>query len=237
MRLLALDTATEHCSAALWLKGQVSALEELRSRGHGERILPMIEQLLTESGISLRQLDAIAVGRGPGAFTGVRLAVSVAQGLAYAAGLPLIPVSNLQALAYQAAMLPETAPRMLVCQDARMDEVYWGCFERRNGQMSQVGPERVSAAAAVRLPDAWRDSPTIGVGSGFAAYRQAFAALAAGLTHVREDLTMRARDIAQLAAEQGLQQAVPAHEAQPVYLRDEVAKVPQHPVDRVQSRN
>jgi tRNA threonylcarbamoyladenosine biosynthesis protein TsaB len=228
--LLALDTATEHCSAAVWLDGHVCSLSEQRARGHGERILSMIEEVLSQTGTTLRQLDAIAVGRGPGAFTGVRLAVSVAQGLAYAADLPVIPVSNLRALALQALSAPDVRPRdvsrVLICQDARMHEVYWAYFEQRAAAVCAVGAESVSPPQAVRLPSHWQDLAVAGAGSGFAAYAEALAGLRPPLAPIQANLYCRACDIAQLAAEDGLAHAVPAHDAQPVYLREQVAVVP-----------
>ena len=146
MKLLALDTATELCSAALWLDGELITREASRERGHSELILPMIEELLRAAGVGLTRLDAIAVGRGPGAFTGVRLAVSVAQGLAFAANLPLLPISDLRALAAQALSAPGSARHALICQDARMGEVYWGCFERTADSVLPQGPSPVAPA-------------------------------------------------------------------------------------------
>ncbi|HEY1492830.1 MAG TPA: tRNA (adenosine(37)-N6)-threonylcarbamoyltransferase complex dimerization subunit type 1 TsaB, partial [Steroidobacteraceae bacterium] len=102
MKILALDTATENCSAALLVESEVTHQEALLQRGAAERILPMVDELLRSAGVSLAQLDAIAFGRGPGGFTGVRLAASVTQGLAYAAGVPVVPISDLRALAQRA---------------------------------------------------------------------------------------------------------------------------------------
>jgi tRNA threonylcarbamoyladenosine biosynthesis protein TsaB len=226
VKLLALDTATELCSAALWIEGSVSCLEEARPRGHGELILPMIQRLLSEAGMRLSQLDAIAFGRGPGAFTGVRLAVSVAQGLGFSAGLPLIPVSDLRAIAARAMQLPPAPTRVLVCQDARMDEVYWACFERSALLASVLGMEAVAAPSAVVLPPSWSTAPVAGAGSGFIAYASSLAACARSLTAVFDRLPPRAREIAELAAADGLGRAVPPDRAQPVYLRDEVTRVP-----------
>jgi tRNA threonylcarbamoyladenosine biosynthesis protein TsaB len=145
VKILALDTATELCSAALWIDGASVSRQSERPRAAGELILGMIAQLLAESGLTLTQLDLIAFGRGPGAFTGVRLAAGVAQGLAFAAGLPVLPVSDLAALAQQAFKQARAPARALVCQDARMGEVYWGCFERVDRMARLTGSEAVSA--------------------------------------------------------------------------------------------
>src|ERR1700752_3189626 len=125
MKLLAIDTATEQCSAAVRVEGRCVARCVPTPRGHTELILPMVEEVLAEAGLTLKQLDAIAFGRGPGAFTGVRIAIGVAQGLAYASDLPLVPISNLAAVAQQNA---SGDGDILVCMDARMNEVYWGVF-------------------------------------------------------------------------------------------------------------
>jgi len=225
VKLLALDTATELCSTALWLDGRWHELDELRPRGHGELILPMIERLLAEAGMPLQQLDAIAFGRGPGSFTGVRLAVSVAQGLGFSADLPLIPISDLRAIATQAMGLPQAPTRVLVCQDARMGEVYWGCFERSDLLASPLGHESVSAPTEVLLPPTWSGAPVSGAGSGFLAYPTSLVTCTRALSDVFDRLPPRAREIAALAARDGLAHAVPPEQAQPVYLRDEVARV------------
>jgi tRNA threonylcarbamoyladenosine biosynthesis protein TsaB len=224
VKLLALDTATELCSAALWLDGELITREASRERGHSELILPMIEELLRAAGVGLTRLDAIAVGRGPGAFTGVRLAVSVAQGLAFAANLPLLPISDLRALAAQALSAPGSPRHALICQDARMGEVYWGCFERTADSVLPQGPEAVAAPANVALPASWRAGEGCGAGSGFAAYAQALAVVASQLGAVAPDLRPRAREVAWLAAQDGLAGALSAEQAQPVYLRDDVAQ-------------
>jgi tRNA threonylcarbamoyladenosine biosynthesis protein TsaB len=223
VKLLALDTSTELCSAALWLDGALITREASRERGHSELILPMIEQLLQQAGVALVQLDAIAFGRGPGAFTGVRLAAGVAQGLAFAVDLPLMPISDLRALAAQ-VLLAGAPRRTLICQDARMDEVYWGCFERPGDAVGALGPEAVAAPAKVMLPPAWDGAAVSGAGSGFAAYAAPLAAVAGQLTAIWPELRPRAREIARLAADDGLASAIPAEQAQPVYLRDDVAR-------------
>lgn len=226
MKLLAIDTATELCSAALWLEGASSVREQLSPRAHGELILPMIAELLSQAQMSLRELDAIAFGCGPGAFTGVRLAASIAQGLAFSAGLPVLPISDLQALAAQAFAQPEAPARMLVCQDARMREVYWGCFECIGQMATAVGAEAVSAPGAVTLPPHWSGASVGAAGSGFAVYPALLSELPAALWPVWHQLRPRAREIAQLAAHQGLAAALAPDQALPKYLRDNVATVP-----------
>jgi tRNA threonylcarbamoyladenosine biosynthesis protein TsaB len=226
VNLLALDTATELCSAALWLDGAVRWRESSRAHSHSELILPMIEELLDEAGVELAQLDAIAFGRGPGGFTGVRLAAGVAQGLAFAAQLPLLPISDLRALAAQALLLAGGSQWALICQDARMDEVYWGCFELRGDQVHALAAEAVAAPGAVRLPPAWNGAQVAGAGSGFAAYAAQLADVAGQLGALYPQLRPRAREIVQLAAQDGLGCAIPAEQALPVYLRDHVANPP-----------
>jgi tRNA threonylcarbamoyladenosine biosynthesis protein TsaB len=232
VRILAIDTATESCSAALLLDGRLLQREQLLERGAAEAILPMVEELLTEGGVRLSMLSAIAFGRGPGGFTGVRLAASVTQGLAFGAGLPVVPVSDLQALAQRAFDDARAVERMLVCTDARMQEVYWGCFERgADGFARASGGERVSRPGELQLPPGWR-SPSegvpqklAGVGSGFTAYPRLRAEL--GLEVVLEGLLPRAVEIARLAAgEVAAGRILSAEQALPVYLRDDVTRAP-----------
>ena len=224
MKLLALDTATELCSAALCIEGVCQTRECERARGSGELILGMIEQLLAEAALPLKGLDAIAFGCGPGAFTGVRLALAVAQGLALAVGLPLLPISDLRALALRALSMPGAPRRALICQDARMGEVYWGCFER-SGECVPPALEAVSAPDAVRLPAHWggagAGAGVCGAGSGFEVYELLSSRLA--LAPIWGYLRPRALEVAQLAALDGLATAVAPDAAQPVYLRNDVA--------------
>ena len=226
MRILAIDTATESCSAALWVDSAVSAREKRLERGHASQILFMVNELLQEAAVTLRALSAIAFGRGPGAFTGVRLAASVAQGLAFGSGLPVVPVSDLRALAQRALDLRPEFARVLVCMDARMREVYWGCFIRSpQNQAEPLGVERVGPARVVHLPQAWTASrtPVCGAGVGFAAYPELRGLLAPGPAVVLEDLLPRAQDVARLAvAEVEDGRALPPEQGLPVYLRDDV---------------
>jgi tRNA threonylcarbamoyladenosine biosynthesis protein TsaB len=221
LRILALDTATENCSAALWMDGNVWQRELEAERGHAELILSMIDELLRESATRLADLDAIAFGRGPGSFTGVRLAASVTQGLAFGAGVPVVPISDLQAVAQRAA-----SQHVLVCNDARMQEVYWACFELGpDGLMLPAGIERVSKPSEVHLPNEWAVQSSIGVGRGFAAYTSLRETLADQLTNIDSTLLPRAREIALLAvADVQAGRVQPPDEAIPVYIRDDVAR-------------
>ncbi|NJD05148.1 MAG: tRNA (adenosine(37)-N6)-threonylcarbamoyltransferase complex dimerization subunit type 1 TsaB [Methylococcaceae bacterium] len=226
MNILALDTATEACSAALYLSGQLLERFRLAPRQHNQLILPMIDELLAEAGLSLGRLDALAFGRGPGSFTGVRIAAGVVQGIAFGADLPVAPISTLAALASEA--LEETgANYAFPCIDARMGEVYWGVYRRAGvdrvepvGEECVVPPERVAAGAE------WTGA---GIGSGWGSYGAVLAERAGQrqLTAVLADRFPRAGHIARLAvAEVGAGRTVAAEAAQPVYLRDQVAWKP-----------
>jgi len=228
MKLLAIDTATESCSVALLLNGQLLERDLGASRTASERIFEAIDALLLETGWSLQRLDAIAFGRGPGGFTGVRLAASITQGLAFAAGLPALPVSNLRAVAQHAMVEVADCPRVLVCQDARMSEVYWGAFERQHAVAEPVGGEAVSDPAGPHLPPDWADLTVVGAGSGFAVYPALVATWQDRCAQLLPDCQSRAREIALLAAADGLARAVAPELALPVYLRDHVA-VPSQP--------
>jgi tRNA threonylcarbamoyladenosine biosynthesis protein TsaB len=232
VRILAIDTATENCSAALLLDERLLQREQLLERGAAEAILPMVAELLTEAGVRLSMLSAIAFGRGPGAFTGVRLAASVTQGLAFGAGLSVVPVSDLQALAQRVLDGSPAIDRVLVCNDARMHEVYWGCFERTaEGFARAWGEEYVTRPAEVRRPAAWSAGPEAapghlaGVGSGFTVHPQLRDRL--GLDLLVEGLLPRAAEVARLAVpEVAARRIFPAEQALPVYLRDDVTRVP-----------
>ena len=265
MRILALDTATENCSVALLVQQELIGRELELGRGHAERILIMIDELLAEAGTRLSALDAIAFGRGPGGFTGVRLAASVTQGLAFGAALPVVPVSDLLAVAQRAfeesaagaeaaagAGVPPAASRAaaprataggaappatdspplitraIVCNDARMQEVYWACFERPAHALLAVaaGQERVGRPDTVDFPSAWRTpSPVLAAGRGFAVYPTLGSRLSSSLKVIYDRLLPRAHEIARLAVpvlQAGA--AVDAENAIPVYLRDDVAQ-------------
>lgn len=222
MRLLALDTATECCSAALLLGTQLLTREAEFARGHAEHILPMIDELLTEAGMALGQMQAIAFGRGPGSFTGVRLAASIAQGLAFGASLPVVPVSDLEALALRGFDLDPAVERILVCNDARMREVYWGCFAQAGGFPVALAPEQVGAPESVRCPG---DGAAAGIGRGFLAHPQLLSLEGVAVRPHWERLLPRAAEIARLAEREVSAGRLAGPEAAlPVYLRDNVAR-------------
>lgn len=226
MKILALDTATENCSAALLTDAGVLVREERLGRGQAARILAMIAELLAESGVPLSQLTAVAFGCGPGAFTGVRLAASVTQGIAFAAGLPVVPVSDLRAVAQRVLDLPGDARAVLVCNDARMHEVYWGAFVRGADKLARpAAAERVSAPAAVTLPEGWDGTGVAGAGSGFTAYPELATRLDGVGGRVWGEFLPRAEEVAKLAvAEVRAGHLRSPEQAIPVYLRDDVAR-------------
>jgi tRNA threonylcarbamoyladenosine biosynthesis protein TsaB len=217
MKVLAIDTATEQCSVAVRLDGRVFEQRVLTPRGHAELLLPMVDGVMAEAGCTLADLDGLAFGRGPGAFTGVRIAVGAIQGISLGSGLPVVGVSTLAAVAQQFAKVGEA---VLVCMDARMNEVYWGIYARSSdGLMTLQGLEHVGSPESVSL--AARPAQ-IGAGTGFNAYpvlKERFP----GLQTVASALPT-AGDVA-LLAEGALQrgEGVHAADAQPVYLRDQVA--------------
>jgi tRNA threonylcarbamoyladenosine biosynthesis protein TsaB len=220
MKLLALDTAGARCSVALLLDGKLAELDAPAERIQAESVLPMVEQLLAEAGLKLGSLDAISFGRGPGAFTGLRVATSVAQGLAYGAGLPLVPVSDLAALAAAAVRLHK-AGRVLACLDARMHEVYWAAYESRPDGLVAVSAEALSPPSEVSAPS---KGPWFGAGPGWGAYGEALKARVPELTGMDPVLLPTAGDIARLGEVAFLKgEKLPPEQALPVYLRDKVA--------------
>lgn len=217
MKVLAIDTATEMCSVALSIDGVCLEREVLTQRSHAELVLPMVEELLRESSITLRDLDCIAYGRGPGAFTGVRVAVGVVQGLAFGANRPTVGVSNLAAVAYQVA---QPGARVLVCMDARMSEVYTATYTGK----SDGGLELVFTEQVLPPDDVTGEGATVLAGTGFRAYSQLRARFPNLPTH--DALLPHARDIAALAKlEVAAGRVEPAANVQPTYLRDKVTYV------------
>jgi tRNA threonylcarbamoyladenosine biosynthesis protein TsaB len=218
MRILAVDAATEACSAALLAGGRVRELFEIIGRGHAGRLLPMADALLGEAGIGVRDLDAVAFGRGPGGFTGLRIAAGLAQGLAAGSGRPILPVSDLAALAAAGSRAAE-APRVLACLDARMGQVYWAAYDCSGEAPAAVTPEHLSGPGDVAPPGAgW-----FGAGHGFSAYPEIRARFGAALVGVDAGLLPRAADVACIAARDfAAGKGMDAARGLPVYLRDEV---------------
>ncbi len=218
MNLLAIETATEACSVAIWVDGQVRERFEIAPRRHTELVLPWAEALLAEAGIKRAQLDAIAVGRGPGAFTGVRLAIGIAQGIALALNRPVIAVSSLAALALRA-----NAPgRCLAAIDARMGEVYLGAFECDADGARALAPEAVIKPELAQIPEGngWH-----AVGTGFAAVDGALQLRLQGrLLGLDASALPHAGDVVRLAAQAFARGEGQAPERiEPAYLRNDVA--------------
>ena len=235
MKLLVLDTSTEWCSAALWLDGSVHARRVLAEQRHSSLLLPMVEELLRASALSLRQLDGIGYGAGPGSFTGLRIACAVTQGLAFGADLPVVGVSTLESLAEQTAadrVLRQDRPegeclaayplRVLTVLDARMAEVYWAAYQREGARWRAMCEPQLALPESVAVPpgDGW-----VGAGNGFVALGDVLRPrLAAHLVRIDDTLMPDAAAMAPLAAAafargEGMDAALAA----PIYLRDKVA--------------
>lgn len=220
MKILAVDTSTEACSAALYIDGQLSERFEIAPRQHTQLILPMIDTLMSEAGLRPVQLDALAFACGPGSFTGLRLAAGVVQGIGLGANLPIAPISTLAAMAQRADGL-----RVCSAIDARLGEIYWGVYHRQSdGYVSLQGNERVCAASAITLPDNER---YVGVGTAWGVYGELLnEKLGDQIQDACADVFPAAGGVAELAVRAVEQnQTVSAKGAQPVYLRDDVAQV------------
>ena len=217
--ILAIETSSELASCALLDGDTLLARESSGARTHSQSILPMVQELLAEAGLTLKQCDAIAFGAGPGSFTGVRTACGIAQGLAFGASLPVVPLVTLEAMAL-ACHLQTGATEILAVLDARMGEVYWAQY-RYNGGLQVVAEPALGAPGEV-APIAV-DAPLAACGNGFSAYPEAFAgrpyaadALAAIMPHAAEIARLGAVALAAGGA-------VPSAQAQPIYLRNKVA--------------
>lgn len=226
MNLLALETATEACSAALLVNGDIRQRYEIAPREHAKKILVMIDELMAEAQLKPTQLDAIAFGRGPGSFIGVRIAAGVTQGIAFSADLPVVPVSTLAAIAQGSGH-----DHVLVAIDARMDEIYWGQYERsaeKSGILVATDNERLLKPDQAELSaHSDHDTDWIGTGTGWQAYHAQLSSRFPKVTISTRHLYPSARSIAELAINdinQGL--TVAADKAVPVYLRDKVANKP-----------
>ena len=220
MKLLAFDTSTNWLSVACGANDSWCVRGEPSGQAHSERLLPLVDAVLAEAGWSLRSLDGIAFGAGPGSFTGVRIACGVAQGLAMGAELPLVPVPTLEALAH-AAWREFASTQLLACLDARMREVYVAAYAREEGCWSEILAPAVLKPVDVAMPAHARGS-WIGVGGGFAAYPDLSTRL--NLVQVRADTLPDARAIGELAQQKlAAGEGVAAEHALPLYVRHRVA--------------
>jgi tRNA threonylcarbamoyladenosine biosynthesis protein TsaB len=246
MKILAVDTATEACSAALRIGEETIERFEVLGRGHAERLLPMVQEVLAEAGVALSAVDALAFGRGPGSFTGLRIGAGVVQGLAFGAGLRVVPVSDLAALASQAAAVSGRT-HVLSCLDARMAQVYWAAFDCSDlAAPRALTPEAVADPSDVWLPEngdipiflsdeeggdgasrkgGKKECPLyFGAGHGFSAYPALHTMLGARLAGFDAGMLPHAREVALIAAAEFARGGgVDPELAVPVYLRDEVA--------------
>ncbi|GAA0702036.1 tRNA (adenosine(37)-N6)-threonylcarbamoyltransferase complex dimerization subunit type 1 TsaB [Marinobacterium maritimum] len=220
--ILALDTSTDACSAALLLDGKLTQRFTIEPRRHTHLILPMVEELLAEAGVALKALDAIAFGRGPGSFAGIRIATGAAQGLALAADLPVVPVSTLEAMACAAD--EGAGDYLLTALDARMDEVYWCAWQRENGQLKRLVDEQVCAPSGVCLPESVANETFVALGSGWRYRDQMTSAVSDCIGQCSADVYPQAAIMARLAAAAVARgETIAPDEARPVYLRDQVA--------------
>jgi tRNA threonylcarbamoyladenosine biosynthesis protein TsaB len=222
VRVLALDAATEACSVALLLNGEVIVRSIESGKSSAQQILTLVEELMAAGQVSLSTLDGIAASIGPGAFTGVRISVAVAQGLAFGAGIPVAPVNTLEALALQVLHDADARQSAIACLDARMGEVYWGCFiaDAARGVIESSAP-KVGPPAGVTVAAGGRYR---GVGRGFSAYPVLARLPGVELTLHDSMALPNAREFARLGALRlagggGLDPA----DLEPLYLRDKVA--------------
>ena len=216
MNLLALDTSTEFLSLSLQLGDKTYTHYQHAGQAASQLVLPQIQALLDSAKITLSDLDGIAFGAGPGAFTGVRVACGVAQGLGFGANIPVVGVNTLLALAQASGH-----ERVIACLDARMGEIYHAAFERKNGEWIELSVTRVcKPEAAPVLEGAW-----VGVGSGWAVYAEVLSQIyAKGLVEILPNITPTAEAILQLATPIfSAGEAKPASEAAPIYIRNRVA--------------
>lgn len=229
MKLLALDTSSEGCSAALFIDGDITERFELAPRAHTRLLMPMIRELLAEKSLRPADLDVLAFACGPGSFTGLRIATGVVQGLAWGLDIPVVPVSSLAAVALGTinSMNLAEGDSVAIAFDARMGEVYWGCFSCQNGLPVLLEREQVCAPSEVTLANAVEsDYPArwFGAGQGWVFRNIMPVDVSERMVSVDESVVPRAAWVARLAVIGfGQGKAVSAEQAQPVYIRDEVA--------------
>lgn len=221
MKLLAIDTSTEACSAALWLDGELRERFELTGREHTQKLMPQVASLLAECGVGYKQLDGIVCGHGPGSFAGVRIGVGYVKGLGLALDRPVLGVSSLAMLALRAAREHQVT-KVLSAIDARMNEVYFGAFEIVDGKLRELVTEVVVPPAAVPAMTAGR---WLAAGTGWGPYRDALsAAVNVELVQVLSEALPHAGDALLLALPEFVAgRAINADVLTPVYLRNKVA--------------
>ncbi len=225
MNILALETSTEACSAALLTNELTVTRFEIAPRQHTGLILPMLEEVITEAGLSKSNIDAIAFGNGPGAFTGVRIATAVAQGLAFSLDVPVVPVSTLAAMAQQ-AMDFDQAEQVVTALDARMKEVYWSAFVKdAMGYAKETIQAVVIPPQDVNMP---KGNNWTAVGNAWEVYSSEFDDnLMQQITSVKETVYPAAREVAKIAQKHLAQGDIESiKKALPIYLRDTVAHKP-----------
>lgn len=217
--LLAIDTSTENCSVALHWNSTLHTQVAESPREHSQRLLPFVEQLLQQGQVSLAQLDGLVVGVGPGSFTGVRIGVSMAQGLAFSSGLPVFAVSSLQALA-QRAIRQHQAPAVAACIDARMGEVYYALYRNDNGVATPITDPAV-AEPSVDLLSVHEPTGFYTAGTGWDAYAERLDP-DKQLVHTTECRLPLAEDMLTLVARGKVSTSVDAERIEPLYVRNEV---------------
>jgi len=217
-RILAVETATHACSVAVAWDGERRELLRLARNQHAETLVPMVEQLLAEHQCALEQLDALAFGSGPGSFTGLRIGIAVAQGLAYGAGLPVVPVSSLGALASRV-----NGGRVLAAIDARMNQAYWNLYRRQaDGTLQALGEPRVGNPRDLRLPDT---DTWLAAGSGCEAYLEEFEPAVASRLDLVAGVHPHALEVARIAEMLlAAGQTIAPEQAAPEYVRNDVAQ-------------
>ncbi len=222
MKILAVETSTEACSAALYIDGEVHEYFEIAPREHSKLILPMIDSLMAEAELKPQQLDGLAFSRGPGSFTGVRISTGVIQGIALGADLPVVPVSTLAAIAHHYLKTSEFECAF-TAMDARMGEIFWGVYKKnQQGYAELIGDEAVTLAENIIYPQL----QGMGIGSGWGEYPEQLSnCLGSLLQGIEANHLPRASAIVDLGVEGfDKNQAVAVEQAMPVYLRDKVAK-------------
>ena len=226
--LLALDTATEACSVALLRGGEKTHLAQFAQREHTKHILPMVDEILAQAGITLHQVDALVFGRGPGSFTGVRIGAGIAQGLAFGAELPVIPVSNLAAMA-QAAYVQYQAENVLTAIDARMNEVYfaqwqaqkvWPEFGEFLDWQAIIAEQVCSPSNVIKQVAQQHHENAVLAGTGWAAYPELNEANLGKATDITLPSALYMLDLALPKWFAG--ETISPLEIEPIYLRNEV---------------